>query len=384
MSALNHEDDYIGVLVRATREVLALSGVPNDQIERFLSVRETSEIRKVLGDALIALRKPATKELCEAMDGVLRAENGERKIVESSRLEPHLYVDSHCAKGKSAVEIVIWRGDICTLRVDAIVNAANGAMLGCFQPSHRCIDNVIHRCAGPRLREACRKVIQTECVDEDGDDVGASGREGWELRTGDARITKAFGNLPSSFVLHTVGPIVPKTFLGRATRPTSVHRAQLAQCYTSCLRLADEMGVKSIAFCCISTGLFGYPYVYISIDIVVRRTMHQCLRASIEHSARRRQKEAASVALQSVKEYFERNVSSVTRVVFNTFLKTDHRIYLHLTMSMAPKDSLGRVFSKTTRASEKNDDEDDKDCTTLLEAFGGHISDGDEENVSRV
>ena len=248
------------------------------------------------------------------MDAVLRAENRERKIVESSQLEPHLYVDSHCAKGKSAVEIVIWRGDICTLRVDAIVNAANGAMLGCFQPSHRCIDNVIHRCAGPRLREACRKVIQTECVDEDGDDVGASGREGWELRTGDARITKAFGNLPSSFVLHTVGPIVPKTFLGRATRPTSVHRAQLAQCYKSCLRLADEMGVKSIAFCCISTGLFGYPYVYISIDIVVRRTMHQCLRASIEHSARRRQKEAASVALQSVKEYFERNVSSVTRV----------------------------------------------------------------------
>jgi len=171
-------------------------------------------------------------------------------------------------------DIFLWKGDITTLEVDAIVNAANSQMLGCFVPLHRCIDNCIHTYAGIQLRNCCDGIMK---------------RQGHEEPTGRAKITPAF-NLPSKYVLHTVGPIV-------GGKLTAKHCDELASCYTSCLSLADENGCESIAFCCISTGVFGFP-----------------------------QKEAAHIAVNTVREYKKRTGSKI-KVVFNVFKDDDLMIY---------------------------------------------------------
>jgi O-acetyl-ADP-ribose deacetylase (regulator of RNase III) len=138
--------------------------------------------------------------------------------------------------GESVVRI--WRGDITRLALDAIVNAANAELLGCFLPGHGCIDNAIHNAAGPRLRDDCATIIEIQGRRED---------------TGDAKITRAY-HLPSRFVLHTVGPIVAD---GRV-QVEDEHA--LAASYRSCLDLAHSMrSIRTIAFCAISTGVFGYP-----------------------------------------------------------------------------------------------------------------------------
>lgn len=133
--------------------------------------------------------------------------------------------------------ILLWQGDITRLAAGAIVNAANDQLLGCFIPCHRCIDNAIHTYAGMQLRLAC---------------AGLMGAQGHAEPTGAAKITPGF-NLPAKHVIHTVGPIV------RGAAPTERDRELLASCYRSCLGLAAEHGLDSIAFCCISTGEFGYP-----------------------------------------------------------------------------------------------------------------------------
>lgn len=132
--------------------------------------------------------------------------------------------------------LYLWQGDITTLRCGAIVNAANSALLGCFRPLHTCIDNCIHTYAGVQLRLKCAELMDAQ---------------GHEEPTGRAKITPAY-NLPSEYVIHTVGPIVD----GPLTRE---HRAQLASCYRACLEAAAEAGCESIAFCAISTGVFGFP-----------------------------------------------------------------------------------------------------------------------------
>jgi O-acetyl-ADP-ribose deacetylase (regulator of RNase III) len=142
---------------------------------------------------------------------------------------------AHMASGTTRLHL--WRGDITTLAVDAIVNAANAALLGCFRPGHACLDNAIHGVAGPRLREDCHRIIE---------------HQGHPEPTGRAQITRAY-YLPSRFVLHTVGPIVPDG------RPTREQQIQLADCYESCLSVAAELGLRSVVFCAISTGVFGYP-----------------------------------------------------------------------------------------------------------------------------
>lgn len=173
--------------------------------------------------------------------------------------------------------IYLWQGDITTLECDAIVNAANSGMLGCFQPLHNCIDNCIHTYAGLRLRNKCAKIMQNQ---------------GHEEPTGQAKITPAF-NLPCKYVLHTVGPIVNG-------RLTARHEELLASCYRSCLALAEENGLGSIAFCCISTGVFGFP-----------------------------QKRAAEIAVKTVREY-KANTHSKIEVIFNVFRDEDHKIYREL------------------------------------------------------
>lgn len=173
--------------------------------------------------------------------------------------------------------IYLWKGDITTLQCDAIVNAANSQLLGCFCPCHGCIDNAIHTFAGVQLRLACAELMK---------------QQGHEEETGNAKITPAF-NLPCKYVLHTVGPIV----IGKVT---SNDKDLLASCYRSCLALADENNVKSIAFCCISTGEFHFPNEL-----------------------------AAKIAFETVKNYKAQTQSRI-EVIFNVFKEEDYKIYRKL------------------------------------------------------
>lgn len=168
--------------------------------------------------------------------------------------------------------IYLWKGDITTLQCGAIVNAANSGMTGCYQPCHNCIDNCIHTFAGVRLRLKCAEIMKAQ---------------GHEEPTGTAKITPAY-NLPCDYVIHTVGPIVQ----GRLTEK---HCELLKSCYQSCLELAVLNGIKSIAFCCISTGVFGFP-----------------------------QDKAAEIAVQTVREFLN---SHDIEVIFNVFTEKDYKIY---------------------------------------------------------
>ncbi len=170
--------------------------------------------------------------------------------------------------------IYLWQGDITTLRCDAIVNAANSGMTGCYQPCHNCIDNCIHTYAGIQLRNACADIME---------------KQGHEELTGKARITPAF-NLPCKYVLHTVGPIVSAPL-------TKEHEELLASCYRSCLELADENDIKSVAFCCISTGVFMFP-----------------------------NERAAKIAVKTVHD-FRRATNSRIEVIFNVWKDIDYEIY---------------------------------------------------------
>lgn len=174
-------------------------------------------------------------------------------------------------------DLYLWQGDITTLHCDAIVNAANSQMLGCFCPCHKCIDNAIHTFAGTQLRLACFELMK---------------RQGYEEPTGKAKITPAY-NLPCQYILHTVGPIVQ----GQLTN----HDCELlVSCYRSCLQLAEESGIESIAFCCISTGEFHFP-----------------------------NERAAQIAVQTVRD-FKAQTHSKIKVIFNVFKDMDYEIYREL------------------------------------------------------
>lgn len=170
--------------------------------------------------------------------------------------------------------LYLWQGDITTLRCDAIVNAANSDMTGCYIPNHRCIDNAIHTFAGVELRLACAELME---------------QQGYPEPIGRAKITPAF-NLPCKYVLHTVGPIID----GRVTK---ADKELLASCYRSCLELAAENGLESVAFCCISTGEFHFP-----------------------------NEQAAQIAVETVKEFLKTQ-TSVKKVIFNVFKDLDKAIY---------------------------------------------------------
>lgn len=170
--------------------------------------------------------------------------------------------------------ISLWQGDITTLRCDAIVNAANSGMTGCYIPNHRCIDNAIHTYAGVELRLACEALME---------------KQGSPEPTGQAKITPAF-NLPCRYVLHTVGPIIH----GRVSRQDE---KLLASCYRSCLELAAENGLESVALCCISAGEFRFP-----------------------------NEPAAEIAVRTVKEFLQKQ-TSVRKVIFNVFKDLDKAIY---------------------------------------------------------
>lgn len=214
--------------------------------------------------SLMNLRPPApiSGEFLQVQDEYLRErleERGVTQLEELAPVQPGLY---------------LWQGDITTLGVDAIVNAANSGMTGCYVPCHGCIDNAIHTYAGVQLRLECAELME---------------KQGCPEPTGQAKITKAY-NLPCRYVLHTVGPIVQ----GPLTRE---HERQLAFCYRSCLDLAGENHCKSLAFCCISTGEFRFP-----------------------------NQRAAEIAVETVKTWQARHTGEL-EVVFNVFKDSDREIY---------------------------------------------------------
>ena len=213
---------------------------------------------------------PVSEDLIKAQDRELQRQLADKGIVALSDIMP-CRVDGR---------LRLWQGDIPRLQVDAIVNAANSALLGCFVPMHRCIDNAIHSAAGVQLRLACDRLMQAQ---------------GHPEPTGRAKITDGY-NLPARYVLHTVGPIV------RDTEPTPRQERQLADCYRSCLALADAHDLQSIAFCCISTGEFGFP-----------------------------QKRAAEIAVSTVRAYLDATVATgINSVIFNVFKDDDLSIYRNL------------------------------------------------------
>ena len=227
-------------------------------------IPEEEQEQKILLRSLMNVRMPGEidQEFLAAQDVYLQQVNREKGIVtldEMQEVQPDLY---------------IWQGDITRLQTGAIVNAANSGMTGCYQPCHNCIDNCIHTYAGIQLRNYCNDLMQ---------------KQGKEEPTGQAKITPAF-NLPCDYVIHTVGPIV-EGFLRKK------HEELLASCYRSCLKMADENGVQSIAFCCISTGVFLFP-----------------------------NRKAAEIAVQTVKKYKEDTKSSI-KVIFNVFKEEDLKIY---------------------------------------------------------
>ena len=222
------------------------------------------------GDLLRALMnvrmpKEISEEFLKVQDEYLKEEINKKGIVDINNLNP-------IQKG-----IYLWQGDITTLRCDAIVNAANSAMTGCYLPNHRCIDNAIHSFAGVELRLECDEIMN---------------RQGHGEPTGQAKITNAY-NLPCKYIIHTVGPII-------SYKLTSEDCELLANCYRSCLNLAAKNNLESIAFCCISTGEFHFP-----------------------------NDKAAQIAIKTVEEFMKKD-TSVKKVIFNVFKDMDKEIYREL------------------------------------------------------
>lgn len=231
---------------------------------RDLGIPADTNSQRQLLRGLMNLRAPqrADADFLQTQDAYLQGETAAKGITDAADLapmQPGLY---------------LWQGDITTLQCDAIVNAANSGMTGCYIPNHRCIDNAIHTFAGVELRLACAELMA---------------KQGYPEPTGQAKITPAF-NLPCRYVLHTVGPIVG----GRVTKED---KEQLTSCYRSCLELAAENALESVAFCCISTGEFHFPNEL-----------------------------AAQVAVETVKEFLKKQ-TSVKKVIFNVFKDLDKAIY---------------------------------------------------------
>ncbi len=213
----------------------------------------------------IRLPKKISREFLKVQDEYLRAETAAKGITELDDLNP-------VSEG-----LYLWQGDITTLRCDAIVNAANSGMTGCYVPNHRCIDNCIHSFSGIQLRIDCAEMMRLQ---------------GHEEETGKAKMTKAY-NLPCRYILHTVGPIISGSLTKRDCN-------LLAGCYRSCLELAAENHLESVAFCCISTGEFHFP-----------------------------NDKAAQIAVNTVKEFMQKE-TSVKKVDCNVFKDLDKEIYSRL------------------------------------------------------
>lgn len=254
------------------QEPVSMLGENRKKVRGFMlqddaSIPQDEEEQKRLLRGLMNVRYPkkCAPAFLQIQDEYLKEEIAGKGITDCEDLIP------------AAEGLYIWQGDITTLRCDAIVNAANSGMTGCYVPNHSCIDNCIHTFAGMELRWTCAEIM---------------GRQGHEEPTGKAKITPAF-NLPCRYVLHTVGPIVQGWLTERDCE-------LLKSCYRSCLSLAREYGLKSVAFSCISTGVFCFPA-----------------------------EKAAEIAVETVKEFQAEN-PGIDKVIFNVFKDEDKRIYERL------------------------------------------------------
>ena len=230
-------------------------------------IPQGAEMQKRVLRTLMNVRrpKPIGEDFLRVQDEYLREELAHAEVTDVKDLTP------------VADDLYLWQGDITKLRCGAIVNAANSGMTGCYSPCHSCIDNCIHTYAGVQLRLECDRIMAAQ---------------GHEEPTGQAKITKAY-NLPCDYVLHTVGPIV-------GNEVTQEDEHLLASCYQSCLELAEKNGVQSVAFCCISTGVFRFP-----------------------------NQRAAEIAVETVRQYKQTHHSSI-KVIFNVFKEKDKAIYEQL------------------------------------------------------
>ena len=259
MTRTEQQERLIGMLLAESPQNQALAAsFPSGDAARRRLLRSLMNVRPP---------RPLDRSFLQLQDMFLSAEREERGTVDADALPP-------AAQDR---RLVLWQGDITTLRCDAIVNAANSGMLGCFVPCHGCIDNAIHTAAGVQLRLACARLMAGQQTPEP---------------AGRARITPAY-NLPCRFVLHTVGPIIR----GRVTQG---QQELLAGCYRSCLELAAAHGLRSVAFCCISTGEFHFP-------------------AEL----------AARTAIHTVQAWQQAHPDSI-EVIFNVYQDSDLQIYQRL------------------------------------------------------
>ena len=240
---------------------------------------ETEGKRRLLR-ALMNIRppRPAPAAMVEVQDAYLQARARERCVVTLGQIPTLAELGSRC---RHADRLSLWQGDITRLALDAIVNAANSQMLGCFVPMHSCIDNCIHTYAGIQLRAACDRQMQR---------LRAQYGPDYEQPTAVPMLTDGY-NLPAKKVVHIVGPIV-------ADRLTPELELQLCQCYSRTLELCREAGLRTVAFCCISTGVFCFP-----------------------------NERAAEIAVQTVSDWLDRHPDGMDRVVFNVFGDRDLQLY---------------------------------------------------------
>lgn len=253
-------------LIRALEKEMPQYGdipLPKDEEEQKGLLRSLMNVRPPI---------PAQPDFLAVQDDYLTEVVRERGIVDPGGLPP-------VSPGK---RLYLWKGDITRLKADAIVNAANSALLGCFIPQHFCIDNMIHSFSGVQLRLACNEIMQAQ---------------GHEEPTGSAKITPGY-NLPCKYILHTVGPVISECL--------SEHDCDLlAGCYQSCLELAVKNQVRSIGFCCISTGVFRFP-----------------------------QDKAAEIAVRTVSHFLEQD-QTLQQVIFNVYTDKDRMIYEDLLLALA-------------------------------------------------
>ena len=236
----------------------------NEEIE----IPKKYEEKKKLFRALRNIRppKPINKKFLKVQDSFLTKDTESKNLIGASEIKSI----------KSNDKIALWQGDITLLKSDAIVNACNNRLLGCFIPLHNCIDNIIHSAAGIQLRNDCNDIMKNQ---------------GHYEENGKAKITLAY-NLPSKYVIHTVGPQIINKLCEKDCK-------ELSSCYSSSLMLAEEYNIKFIAFPCISTGVYNFP-----------------------------EEIAAQIAIKTVENYFkENNDSKIEKVIFDVFTERSCYIY---------------------------------------------------------
>lgn len=267
----------------AEKAEILLEKLKADSVEyKELETEEYSlEEKKRAIRSLMNIRMPGelSDELTNLQDAYLQEEKKAKGIVKLADIPT--IKEAFGSNSAHADRISLWQGDITRLEVGAIVNAANSQMLGCFVPCHRCIDNAIHSAAGMQLREECSHIMYQRRL--------KYGRS-YEEPTGTATLTSGY-NLPCDYVIHTVGPIV-------YDRLNDQLCLDLQNCYENVLKCCLEHKIKSVAFCCISTGEFHFP-----------------------------NDRAAEIAWKTVSAFLEKHDDCPERIIFNVFKDSDYELY---------------------------------------------------------